>query len=135
MAASKYDKYFIKEPIEIGKFAPNMRYSSQFPDANLSIRWHLVKGPWLIEAEPHVHDFDQFTCLMGADTSNIREFDAEVELSLGVEGEKRIINATTIIYIPKGLVHGPLNFKKVNKPFMFINVLLTSEYVKKIVPS
>ena len=41
-----------------------------------------------------------------------------------------VINAATIVYIPKGLIHCPLNFKKVTKPVMFINIPLTSGYAK-----
>lgn len=131
MEATKYGKYFINEPIEIGKFAPNMRYSSQFPNTEFTIRWHYITGPWLMEEEPHAHDFDQFTCFIGGNPTDIRDFGAEVELFLGPEGEKHVITSTTIVHIPKGLIHCPLNFKKVDRPIMFMNVPLTSNYGKK----
>ena len=131
MAGTKYDKLFINEPIEIGKFAPNMRYNSEFPDTEFTIRWHYVAGPWLMEEEPHAHDFDQFTCFFGGNPADIRDFGAEVELSLGEEGEKHIITRTTIVHIPKGMIHCPLNFKKIDKPIMFLNVPLTANYGKK----
>ncbi len=134
MAATKYDKYFIKEPIEIGKFAPNMRYNSEFPNTEFTIRWHYVTGPWLMEEEPHAHDFDQFTCFIGGNPADIRDFGAEVEYFLGEEGERHIITSTTIVHIPKGLIHCPLNFKKVDRPIMFMNVPLTSHYGKKTTP-
>ena len=41
---------------------------------------------------------------------------------------KYIITTTTVVYVPRG---GPLNFKRVDKPVMFINVPLTSRYTKK----
>jgi endo-1,4-beta-mannosidase len=131
MTAAKYEKYFIREPIEMGRFAPNLRYTSDFADTDFTFRWHYITSPYIMEAEPHAHDFDQFTCFMGGNPVNIREFGAEVELFLGEEGEKYIINTTTVIYIPRGLVHGPLNFKTVSKPIMFMNFPLTSHYRKK----
>ena len=134
MAASKYDKYFIREPIEMGKFVPCLRYSSHFADTEFSIRWHYITAPYLMEEKPHAHDFDQFTCFIGGNPMNIRDFGAEVELFLGEEGTKHIINTTTIVHIPRGMVHGPLNFKKVNTPIMFVNVPLTSHYSKKPTP-
>ena len=134
MADIKYQEYFIKEPIEIGKFAPCLRYTSDFINTSFAIRWHYVTEPWLMEEEPHTHDFDQFTCFIGGDPTDIREFGAEVELFLGEEGEKYIIDTTTIVYIPKGLVHCPLTFKTVNKPIMFMNIPQTSHYGKKEAP-
>jgi hypothetical protein len=134
MAESKYGRYFIREPIEIGKFAPNMRFSSNFTDTNFTIRWHYVTGPWLMEEEPHAHDFDQFSCFIGGNPMDIRDFGALIELFLGEEKEKHVITATTIVYVPRGLVHGPLNFKRVDRPVMFINVPLTSRYAKKEIP-
>ena len=38
MADLKYQEYFIKEPIEIGKFAPCRRYNSEFVGTNFTIR-------------------------------------------------------------------------------------------------
>ena len=131
MSDSKYGQYFIREPIEIGKFAPNMRFSSAFPDTNFTIRWHYVTGPWLMEGEPHAHDFDQFSCFIGGNPMDIRDFGAEIELFLGEEQERHVINTTTVVYVPRGLVHGPLNFKQVDRPVMFINVPLTNTYAKK----
>ena len=135
MSETKYGKYFIREPIQAGRFAPCMRYSSEFAETNFTIRWHYVTGPWLMEEEPHAHDFDQFACFIGGNPMDIRDFGAEVELFLGEEGEKHVINATTIVYIPRGLIHCPLNFKTVNKAVMFMNIPLTPQYVKKDLPA
>ena len=131
MTTSKYGEYFIKEPLSMGRFAPNLRYTSEFADTNFTLRWHYITGPFIMEETPHSHDFDQFSFFIGGNPMDIREFDAEVELSMGDDGEKHVINATTVIYVPRGLVHGPLNFKVVSKPIMFMNVPLTSQYAKK----
>jgi len=131
MADIKYQEYFIQEPIEIGKFAPCMRYNSEFAETNFTIRWHYVTEPWLMEEKPHAHDFDQFTCFMGGNPADIRDFGAEVELFLGEEGVRHLITTTTIVHIPRGLIHCPLNFKKIDRPVMFINIPQTSGYVKK----
>jgi hypothetical protein len=34
----------------------------------------------------------------------------------------------TLIYVPKGMIHGPIEVTSVEKPIMFINVALTGEY-------
>ena len=78
--------------------------------------------------EPHAHDFDQFLHFYGADSQNIKDFDAEVEISLGEEGEKHIITEPTVLHIPKDTIHCPINFKVVKKPLIFMNVALTPYY-------
>jgi hypothetical protein len=52
MVAAKYDKYLIRELMEIGEFAPNLRYSSEFSGSNFTFRCHLAHRPWLTESEP-----------------------------------------------------------------------------------
>jgi hypothetical protein len=131
MTASKYDQYFVKEPLDVGRFAPNLRYTSDFAGTDFTLRWHYITGPYVMETEPHAHDFDQFTFFIGGDPMNIKEFGAEVEMYMGEEQEKHVIDATTVMYVPRGLVHGPLNFKTVNKPIMFMNVPLTARYRKQ----
>ncbi len=96
--------------------------------------WDYITEPYLMIKEPHSHDFDQFLCFLGFDPMNIRDFRAEIEFSFGVENEKHIIDSATTIHIPKGLVHGPLNFKRVDKPVMFIEAMLTSKYLRKQLP-
>jgi len=38
-------------------------------------------------------------------------FDAEIALFLGQEYEKHTIMQATVLYIPRGLEHNPLDFK------------------------
>ena len=84
--------------------------------------------------EPHAHDFDQFLHFYGADPLKITDFDAEVEISLGEEGEKHIITEPTVLHIPRDTIHCPLNFKVVNNPVIFMNVALTPQYERESGP-
>jgi hypothetical protein len=59
---------------------------------------------------------------------DFKDFGAEVELEMGEEAEKHIINTTTWVYIPAGLLHCPLIFKKVDKPIMFGHVMFAPTY-------
>jgi hypothetical protein len=132
MPESKYEKYFIKEPIVEGRFTPRLVFFSgrHFGEINFSVLWNCVTEPWLMEERPHSHEFDQFLHFYGANPLDITDFDAEVEFSLGEEGEKHIIDKATVVHIPKGTIHCPLNFKVVNKPVIFMNVALTPDYMK-----
>lgn len=80
--------------------------------------------------DTHKHDFNQLLCFMNGDMLNIRDFGGEVELSLGEEGEKHIINTTTIVNIPAGLPHCPLNFKKIDRPIIFPEIMLRTNTKK-----
>jgi hypothetical protein len=134
MAAAKYEKYFIKEPILTrGGFFPVViaNGAKDYEGAEFSLRVHYITEPGVLVKEPHSHDFEQFYFFIGADLANIREFKAEVEFSLGEEGEKHIINVPTTVHVPIGLVHGPMNFKKVEKPIIFIDALLSAQYATR----
>src|SRR5208337_3900723 len=75
-----------------------------------------ITEPWLMEAEIMRHDFDQIVCFLGGNPMNFFDFHAEIEFSFGEEMEKHIITSASTIFIPKGLVHCPLNFKRVDSP-------------------
>ena len=65
---------------------------------------------------------DQFMAFFGANGMDMYDFDAQIEFSLGEEGEKHIFTVPTAVFIPRGFVHCPLDFKKVNKPVMMVNI-------------
>jgi len=132
MAETKYGKYFIKEPIVKGPFAPKLAFycGKNGMDINFGILWNYISAPFTMPDKPHSHTFDEVWCFLGADQTDIRDFGAEVELYLGEEGEKHIITATTIVEIPRGLVHCPLIFKRVDRPILFVNLPLTPTYTK-----
>jgi len=54
-----------------------------------------------------------------------------VEIWLGEEMEKHTITESTIVHVPAGLLHCPMNYKRISKPIMLINITLGGEYVKK----
>ena len=134
MAGNKYDKYFVKEPILTrGGFFPVVvaNGAKEFEGAEFSLRVHYIAEPGVLVKEPHTHDFEQFYFFFGADLANIKEFKAEVEFSLGEDVEKHIINVPTTVHVPAGMVHGPMNFRKVDKPIIFIDALLSAQYTTR----
>ena len=81
--------------------------------------------------EPHKHDFHQILCFVGGDPNNIRDFGAEIEVCLGEEMEKHIITTNAAITIPPGLPHCPINFIRVDKPVVFLEVMLVGKYERE----
>ena len=95
---------------------------------DFGIRYTYINEPIQME-RPHAHDFDQFFCFMGTPEDQ-RVFDGDVELYLGEEETKNIINSASVVYVPKGMVHCPIIWKRVSQPMMFINIVLVSSYTR-----
>jgi hypothetical protein len=85
------------------------------------------------ETTPMVHDFDQMLWFAGPNPMKPMEFDAEIEYYFGKEREKHVITTPSVIYQPKGTIHAPLIFKKVNKPVLVVDVRMTPTYKKTLV--
>ena len=134
MAETKYGKYIVKEPIVKSMFeqvvAPQVHISGEkdCAGANFSMGWSFITQPFLMVDDAHTHDFDQILFFLGGNPRDVNDFKAEVELFLGEEGEKHIINTTSSVYIPKGLIHCPLNVRIVDKPFVFIDIVLSPQH-------
>jgi hypothetical protein len=130
MVETAYDKYFVPIPAGRGGFFPVLVANGgrDFEGAEFSIRMHYIAGPGILIKEPHSHNFDQFYCFIGADLANPQEFKAEVEFSLGAEGNVRLITSPTTVHVPKDMIHGPMNFKKIDRPIIFVDCLLSAQY-------
>lgn len=131
MADTKYGHLFVKAPITMrvqGK-GLTLNAAQYFPELQYWLRWNLITTPWVME-EPHSHDFDQAWHVFGANSMDISEFEAELEVHLGAEDEKYVITTPQVIYIPKGLIHCPVVFKRVDKPIVWLNIAFAGDYLK-----
>jgi hypothetical protein len=134
MAETKYGKYIIREPLEKG-LAPMLHicgeegcYGAKFPNFPVEVQLLCITEPFEFPQKPHAHDTDEIFFIFGGNPKNYYDFGAEIEISLGEEGEKHIVDSTSIVYIPKGLVHSPIVVKKVDKPVQWMHVLFKSKY-------
>jgi hypothetical protein len=116
MAETKYGKYILSEP--------KGAVEEDWGGTNLRMRWESITRPLVKEGGPHADTFDQFLCFTGGEPTDFYDFGAEIELPLGEEGEKHIIDASTSVYIPKGMKYGPINFKRVDKPIRLYTIII-----------
>lgn len=138
MAESKYGKYILRGTVG-EKASPEissvtsvvLEGAEDWSGIQHRINWQYISKPTLMVEEPHSHDFDKFLVFLGSNPADAKDFEAEIEISLGEEGETHIINTATVVCIPRGLVHCPLNFEKIGKPILFCNIYLAPSYVKK----
>lgn len=131
MVETKYGKYIQTEPLGKSIYPPHsnmLLYTLATEGLNFSLRYTHISEPFEMET-PHKHDHDQLLCFVG-DGINMKDFDADIELYLGEEQEKHIINKTTIVFVPKGLVHTPLIWKRIGKPVLFINCVFSADYAQ-----
>jgi hypothetical protein len=134
MAETKYGKYIIREPLEKG-MAPMLHICGEegcvgAPFGNFPVEVQLlcISEPIAFPHPAHSHDADEIFFIFGSNPLNYYDFDAEIEIHFGEEGEKHIVDSTSIIFMPKGLIHGPIAITKVNKPFQWMHVLFTPKY-------
>jgi hypothetical protein len=89
-----------------------------------------VTKPLVTEEFPHSHEFDMYVTFIGFDNNGLNELGGEIEMYLGEEKEEYAITTPTSIYIPRGLIHCPMTFTRVDKPFLPIHATLASKYEK-----
>jgi hypothetical protein len=137
MAKNKYDQLFLtefKEPSNVkgvGNPQAYFRGARQIPGANMNMGWQVFTDPIHLEKEPHTHDFDEYLIFLAAELPDLfTSFDADIDFWIGEEMEYHHITKSTIIFIPKGMLHCPLNFKKIVKPVLFSAILLNSRFTK-----
>jgi hypothetical protein len=137
MNKTKFGKYFNTDVLHESPKFPGLwdvsstRHLKSFGGGHLSVDCILIARPFVMVSQPHRHEFPQYLHFFSASPDDQRVFDAEIEMTLGedeVHGEKHIITQPTALYIPAGLYHGPLNFKVINKPVLFIDIAVSGEY-------
>jgi hypothetical protein len=67
-----------------------------------------------VDVEPHKHDHDEVLAVFGTDTKNIHDLGGEMEVFL--DGERHIVTKSCLLFIPKGLMHGPIRFLRIDRP-------------------
>ena len=129
-----YDRYFTKGIVRYNKWGGQTIGLNAVPEhilpagAKLNLDISVVRKPYVYNDVTHKHNFTEFYFFFGSNPMNMKEFDAEVGFCFGTEKEKYMITGPTIVVVPPGVFHFPLNFSKINKPIYFLEVSLTSKY-------
>ena len=80
---------------------------------------------------PHIHRDAELLFHIGTDPSNPMDLGAEVEMYLGPELERHVINRTCCIFIPPNFIHSPWRPLKTVRPWIFIEVNQGPEHTEK----
>jgi hypothetical protein len=136
MVEKKYGKNLVKKPIrEVnvtvpgkvkGREYPTMTYMSNdlVPGCNVYLEFGWIwdipdPNPHILE---HSHDYDEIVLHIGSDLKNPEYLGAEIEFVVG--GEPLIIDKTSALFVPKGVKHGPLTWKRVDRPHIQMAIIL-----------
>ncbi|MHB8104393.1 MAG: hypothetical protein ACYDG5_02515 [Dehalococcoidales bacterium] len=96
----------------------------EIPESVLAMGFAHITKPVCMGSPTHKHPHDQWIYLIG-DSDNFAEFDADIEMTLGKKVVK--INYPCYVFIPKNVMHCPLDVKRVGKPFIFIDARISEE--------
>jgi hypothetical protein len=141
----KYSKNLVQNPkYEVGvegmvkgRQCPTMTYMSNelVPGSNIYVEMGWV---WDIpdpnDIPEHKHpDSDEFVFHIGSDHNNPEDLGGEIEFVVG--GETLKIKKTSIVYIPKGVVHGPLKWKSFTRPHIQMTVIMNAGTLAEAAPA
>jgi hypothetical protein len=100
---------------------------------NASIFWGFCSQPgiWRRSAGAHVHPADEVLLYVGADPDNLNYLGAEIEIEMGEEHERHLINKPTVVICPAGMPHLPQVTRWVDRPFAIFAVCLSGEHETK----
>ena len=124
---TKYDQLFCTTLKEERSFTPAVagpqayfRGASDLPGAGINVGWQMFVKPIKLELQSHHHDVDEYLFFLGAQLPDFTaNFDAEIEIFLGDEYERHVITKPTVLFIPRGMEHNPLDIKRLDKPMLF----------------
>jgi hypothetical protein len=84
--------------------------------------------PTTAEPEAHAHDFDEVITFFGTNLEDPHDLCGEIELWL--EDEQHIITKSCIVFVPRGMKHGPLIIRRVDRPIFHFAAGPGSVYIK-----
>lgn len=131
MPKINYEKYLVRKPNyeafggTKNRQSPTMTMMSnkQIPGVNYYIEPGWIYGipdpnPSLHE---HVHEYDEIVMHWGGDYRQPQVLGGEVEFWVG--GQPIVFNTCTAFYLPKGTPHGPVIWKKFERPHMQMAIM------------
>ncbi len=128
-----YEQYVVRSPLreagrgyyKSGRQCPSMTYLSE--DQVNAAKYYLEFG-WIWDiVEPNIGEMvhnraDEIVLHIGGDFQNPEDLGADLEI--GVGGELFTVSTSNAAFIPRGLRHGPLTWRKVRKPHIEMAIML-----------
>lgn len=97
-------------------------------DVNFTWGHYSQPGKWHRGGEIHTHPEEEILIFVGFNPENPDDLGCEVELGMGEDAERHIINKPSIAVCPKGFPHLPILTRWCDRPYGFIVVCLSGEH-------
>ena len=111
---------------------PYFRGAPDVEGSKFTAIYETITKPVFAERSPRFHNGDLYLIFLAGNFPHVFDWDAEIDLSIGLYGEdeeRYTITQPTIIRIPAGVWYCPMNFRVVNKPVMVEAFLMDEELV------
>jgi quercetin dioxygenase-like cupin family protein len=132
----KWDKYFVAGP----KPTDDHHIDSDIVKFPLYVDQEVVPGAHYFMAasflattghgappDEHTHEYDEYLVFLGTDHKKPDDLGGEVEFWM--DGEKHIITKSTAVFVPAGVKHAPIYFKRIDTPIWYIATSPVKQYV------
>jgi hypothetical protein len=139
-SGSRYARYIITEPKPWPKTSPEKPRTAKTTqvvslDSGISPGAFYADFVWIwsgntdLAEKPHSHNFDEMIGIIGSNRKYPRKVGGDVTIAMG--NETHTINQSSLIYIPKGLVHCPLQFSNIKEPVLCFSIGNTQIWSKE----
>jgi hypothetical protein len=143
MQASGREKYLVGAPAYevvpafevLGRIpAMTLMSNSLIPGSNMYVEvgWILAMpdpNPHILE---HTHDYDEIVMHMGTDPDDQEDLGGEIEFV--VDGRPVVLTKTSSVFVPKGVKHGPLTWKRFTRPHLEMTIMIGAGSLREADP-
>jgi len=133
MSKKSIEKYLVSKPAY--EVVPPFEVKGRIPAMTLMSN-NLIPGSdmyveagWVLampDPNPHIgehaHSYDEIVIHLGIDPKNPEDLGAEIEFV--VDGKPLTIEKTSSVFVPKGVKHGPLTWKRFDKPHLEMTIMI-----------
>ena len=118
--------YEVVPAIEVSGRIPAMTLVSNnlVPGANMYVEtgWILAMPDPNPHIGEHTHDYDEIVLHIGTDPNDQEDLGGEIEFV--VDGRPLLIDKTSSVFVPKGVKHGPLTWKRFTRPHLEMTIMI-----------
>ena len=139
-----YERYVVRNPailqgtdVTEAMESPAQIYMSSdlIPESTVYVDFGWIPGmPGKNPPIPdHAHDYEEVVLLVGNDPENPERLGAEIEFC--INDQPLTFDTTTALYAPKSLKHGPLTWKKFEKPHLLMPIVIGTGSLAEAAPA